>query len=344
MNKEIGSIFPLASKQILNKSLAADCVYMSLCREILLHISRKSYINKVVLLPAYTCDTVYISFIQEGWSLKFYSITKDLRINDCSLREMVNTCNPSIVVAHPYFGYEFNSLEKEVLSWVKQTSSATIVVDNTQCAFTKTRYPFADYTIASLRKWGPMPDGAYMEGEYFASNKCENDTFVEIQKKAMELRNEYFNTGDGATKIKSIQLNKKAEMLICSNIEEHLMSHFSQSLYADWDVESICQKRVSNYSYLQDYIQGIHGIQPVRNDMELSTAPLYFPIYCEDRAAVQKKLAEESIYCPIIWPVENDFVLIDDDVKYIYDHILCLIVDQRYGESDMRRIVEMLKK
>lgn len=343
MKKEIGSIFPIYSTDCPNGNpLQDNRVYMSLCREALLHIAKQPYANKVVLMPAYTCDTVYLPFLQEGWTLQFYSINRDLRINIDSLEQAVQTFQPSIVIAHPYFGYDFDAQEVAALTRIK---NATIIVDNTQCAFTQQRYAFADYTVASLRKWGAVPDGAYMEGASRVSCLYENDAFVHLQKKAMELRGDYFQTEDTELKSESIQLNKKAESLICSNIQEHAMSRFSQNRYAGWNIDAICQKRMANYVYLHEHISGIGGVKPVRTDISgLTTAPLYFPIYCENRAAVQKRLAEKAIYCPVIWPIDDEFVLIDDEVKYIYDHILCLIVDQRYTETEMQQIINIICK
>ena len=343
MIKEIGSIFPLqgqkCGKQVLPQG---GRVYMSLCREALLHIARQNYANKIVLLPAYTCDTVYLPFLQEGWRLQFYSINRDLRINTEALEKAVLNYKPSVVIAHPYYGYDFDAQELAALS---RLEGVTIVVDNTQCVFTQRRYDFANYTVASLRKWGSIPDGAYFEGSDSVSCVLENDSFVTLQQQAMILRGEYFETGGMDSKLESIKLNKEAEALICSNMEEHRMSDFAFSHYTDWNIGEICQKRIANYLYLHERINEIDGVRPVRKDVAgLTTAPLYYPIYCEDRKTIQKKLAAESIYAPVIWPVDDEFVLIDDDVKYIYDHILCLVIDQRYDWADMERTLNVLRK
>ena len=74
----------------------------------------------------------------------------------------------------------------------------------------------------------------------------------------------------------------------------------------------------------------------------MTTAPLYFTLYVEERSVLQRLLAQESIYAPVIWPVENEAVLINEEVRYIYDHILAIPCDQRYDESDMLRAVEII--
>jgi dTDP-4-amino-4,6-dideoxygalactose transaminase len=33
---------------------------------------------------------------------------------------------------------------------------------------------------------------------------------------------------------------------------------------------------------------------------------------------------------------------VDEDADYLYDHILCIPIDQRYGEDDMKRVINTL--
>ena len=54
-------------------------------------------------------------------------------------------------------------------------------------------------------------------------------------------------------------------------------------------------------------------------------------------------LSEQHIYAPVIWPVVYEEVLVNETVKYIYDHILAIPIDQRYDEGDMAKIVSIIK-
>ena len=103
------------------------------------------------------------------------------------------------------------------------------------------------------------------------------------------------------------------------------------------------QKRYDNYRCLFDHVRESDMINKVcKNLCDVTSAPLYFTIFVKDRLDLQKILAEEAIYAPVIWPVEDERVLVDDEVKYIYDHLLAIPCDQRYDESDMRRAVEVI--
>ena len=49
----------------------------------------------------------------------------------------------------------------------------------------------------------------------------------------------------------------------------------------------------------------------------------------------------KHIYAPVLWPVQTKDVLINEEVEYIYSHILMLPIDQRYSIDDMIKIVEL---
>jgi hypothetical protein len=62
---------------------------------------------------------------------------------------------------------------------------------------------------------------------------------------------------------------------------------------------------------------------------------------------LQDYLIVRSVYAPILWPsfdgekglsLENA----SPTVKWVYKHILCIPVDQRYGLEDMTHIADVL--
>ncbi len=109
------------------------------------------------------------------------------------------------------------------------------------------------------------------------------------------------------------------------------------------NLEVIQHRRFENYTYLYHNIcENNKVVKVCKNINEVTTAPLYFTIYVDDRPSLQCQLAQDAIYAPIIWPVEDKRVLINDVVKYIYDHILAIPIDQRYNSNDMKRVVEII--
>ena len=77
-------------------------------------------------------------------------------------------------------------------------------------------------------------------------------------------------------------------------------------------------------------------------ECNIDTTPIYFCIRCNGyRDEIQKKLAMENIYAPIIWPKSKYLGKINSSLnQFFYNDLLCIPCDQRYNLHDMDRIVE----
>lgn len=354
MKKEIGSIFPLSDCQITSAmsektSFTDDRIYYSLCREALSDIAlSRNDTSKRVLIPAYTCQTVITPFEEAGWECIYYPISKGLRIDDKQLSKLVEECHPSLVVVHPYFGMDLNDSEIALLQKIHD-GGIKVVLDLTQCIFSEQRRQYADYVVGSYRKWFPIPDGGFMLRTGAAKDilqpQSENSEFTEREIAAMYLRGQYFANGEQRTKDISIRLSKAADHIAESNITPHKMSQVAYNLLQKEDFEENQRRRFDNYIYLLRNIQESNRIEKVCKDIdEVTCAPLYFTIYVQDRPSLQRLLAQEAIYAPVIWPVEDERVLINEEVKFIYDHLLAIPCDQRYDEQDMKRVVTIINR
>lgn len=352
MKKEIGSIFPLSDEMISQAEseqlqFTGNRIHYSLCREALCDIARSlDNLEKKVLIPSYTCQTVITPFEEAGWQCDYYSIKRDLRIDLRGLENAIVKHNPSLLVVHPYFGMDLNDEEITALNSIKE-NGVVIVLDLTQCLFSTKQYPFASFIVASYRKWMPIPDGGYLinntDSVHITQPEAENDEFTEREIAAMYLRGQYFGNEEQRTKAISIKLSKSADHIADSNITPHKMSQVAYNLLAKENLEKNQKSRFDNYTYLFYSVQESEKITKVcKNISDVTTAPLYFTIFVQDRPALQHIFAQDSIYAPVIWPVEDERVLIDEEVRYIYEHILAIPCDQRYDEGDMRRIVEVI--
>lgn len=348
MKKEIGSIFPLYPESFEQKGTSfnpKDLILYSLCREAFTDIANSlCETNRTVLIPAYTCQTVITPFEEAGWTCIFFNVLKSLRIDVNHLNNLAERHHPALLVVHPYFGMDLDENEIKVLQSIK-SFGVKVVVDLTQCIFSDQKLPFADYIVGSYRKWFAIPDGGFMitQNNYNINQPIEeNEPFVERQTDAMHLRGQYFLNGDQRTKQISIRLSKAADHIAEKEIVPHQMSALSCQLLEKEDKLNNQQRRINNFKYLFDNIKKNNKYAFVCTNIDqITTAPLYFTIYVENRRDLQLQLAEESIYAPIIWPVEDDKVLISEEIRYIYDHLLAIPIDQRYDERDMQRVVDV---
>lgn len=352
MKKEIGSIFSLsdsAIKQAESNQIqyTDDRLYYSLCREALCDIAHAlGETAKTVLIPAYTCQTVITPFEEAGWLCEYYSVRRDLRIDTDNLLDLVKKHHPSLVIVHPYFGMDLNEEEMKTLMAIKELG-IFVVLDLTQCLFSTMQYSFASFVVASYRKWMPVPDGGFLKSYTktieIVQPETDNLEFTEKSIAAMYLRDQYFKIGEQRMKDISIRLNKSANNMAKCNISSHKMSHVAVSLLQKENFELNQQCRFENYCYLDRNVHESDKVTKVcKNNDELTTAPLYFTVFVQDRASLQNLLAQDAIYAPVIWPVEDKKVLINDEINYIYGHLLAIPIDQRYDVNDMQRVIEIL--
>lgn len=356
--KEVGSVFPLDTLEIspftkytidefkdflgLNESV----LFLSLGRESFSIIARNHSQVKRVLLPTYTCQTVCDPFVELGWDIDTYLIDEKLRIDSQDLRERVNDFKPAVLVVHPFYGTTFNQEEITVLEEVKK-QGVIVVADYTQSVYCKEHLHSADYIVASLRKWFDCPDGGYIFSTCHDlsaySSLSEYTDFIIPQRESMYLRNFYFKTGNQNLKEISIRLNKQAVRGVEKNIYPHSLSDFGLNRLLNSSVEEFGRIRFKNYNYLYRCINQNEKIRFIYNNLdELVSAPLYFPIFCENRSELQEQLALNKIYAPVLWPVPEYYKILNNLSLYIYNHILAIPIDQRYGSSEMKRICDVI--
>lgn len=347
---DIGSIFPLDNHYFepLNNINGYEVKWKNryaLCREAIYQIAESMMeTNRIVLIPAYTCSTVYDPFIQLGWQCVYYGINMDLSIDVNDLKEKFDKSHAAICMVHPFHGMPFSDMEVTAIESIRQ-GGCVIVKDVTQAIFDEGDDGW-DYLVGSLRKWFPIPDGGFLidkKDELHCESTQEFSRFTQNQVDAMYLRNQYFENKDERVKTISIRLNKEAVALSYNRIEAHMMSAFSDNILGGEELTKIQEARLSNYVYLYRHLPQNGEIRFVNMDIDrVKTAPLYFPIYCTERSKIQKQLAQKHIYAPVLWPVGVSDVLINDTTRYIYDHILVIPIDQRYTEQDMQFICDVL--
>lgn len=347
--KDVGSIFPLYKKDLQHREplfeAPENCSLFSLCREALCVIAHKGEGNKVILLPAYTCDTVITPFLEADWKCCYYSINKDLTIDVESVKSQMATCQPDLFLAHPYYGMDLTSEEVDMMRELHDRG-VKLIVDLTQCIYSKQHFNFVDYYVGSYRKWYQVPDGGYLWSKEMmdCGTLEDNEQFVQQQTDAMYLRGVYFENGDEEIKKISIRLNKIATSSVDFNVHPHAISGITLQIMPHLNHEAFVKQRMLNYMYLFDNLSDCKNVELVCKDIcRVTTAPLYFTIYTSHREGLQKELAKNHVYAPIIWPVYYEDVIISDTIRHIYNTILAIPIDQRYDEEDMKRITTIIK-
>lgn len=305
---------------------------------------------KKCLLPAYMCDTVFFPFVHAGWELFFYHIDKNLEAKEEELRSLVEHIKPGLLFIHSYYGVDTWKPMRFLLKEIKN-QGIYIMEDVTQSYYLEGIGDDADFIIGSLRKWYAVPDGGFVVSDLPLADEIMGQS-EEFTKRRLELLTEkweYLNNqiaAEDRNKIKENYLNKNRETeewLDCFD-GINTISKVTTGILKDVDEDSCKAQRRENYKILYQALEGKNKFTLVFGNEE-EAAPLYFPIYAENRDELQRFLQRHDIYAPVLWPIgEESREQLNENERYIFTHLLALPIDQRYGKVQMQRIVNVMNQ
>lgn len=304
-----------------------------------------SGIRKVCLLPQYTCDTVILPFKEHQWEIYFYPINLELYADIEMLLKIIGEYRPSVLLMHPYYGMGISEEVKDLVYGYMKEKCLIFIADMTQSIALLNKSLWADYCIASLRKWLDIPDGAIIVSDHQIEIPIagEKTVFVEFKKKASVLKSMYLNGHCDVQKEEFLEMNNEAERYLYQNTQLSKMSEYSKKRINKVVIKKQFSTRQRNSEYLREQL----GTNCANLKIVLGKGmiPLYFPVYVNDRKALQDYLIQNGIYCSILWKrMEDTLSIYDKDVSYIYEHLLAIPCDHRYTIKDMGKIVHYIKE
>lgn len=311
-------------------------------------LSVSSNIKKVALLPPYTCHTVFNPFYDYDFDVYSYEIDRHFISTKEMIIKRVEEVKPSVVLLQRYFGFD---TIKDAVELVKYLKSKGIIVieDATQAIFSNLDLLPVDYHVASVRKYFGTPDGGFIVSH---CGKLNKDLFVDADAKrnelvieASSLKNAYMNTRSGDKK-EFLSRFGKAEEMLDDNKEFRKISDLSLKIQDSNNIGKIAEVRRNNYRYLYEQLKDVKGMEVILPVPNANEAPLYMPIYVEqDRLALQAHLRKASIYAPIVWPrPEKCSEYLGEVADDFYNHVICLLIDQRYDFNDIKREAYRVKE
>ena len=331
-------------------------------------------VSKKCLMPVYMCDTVFIPFLQRGWELIFYHIGKDMRADGEEIRTFIEEERPGMLFIHGYYGVDtWDELRADLANY--QEKGLLVMEDMTQsyymCPNSEDRKKGifqSDYIVGSLRKWYAVPDGGFIATNrtLYREDMAYNDDFVKRRLQMLTQKWEYLNEMqnrkgyDSREKQRWVEtvlprLVKMKEEYLAENrrLEEELdhftgvrrISSISANLLLMVDEKECEERRKENLRILYEGLSGRKTIIPVFGEYTEEAAPLYMPVYMQDRDALQKFLREHDIYVPVLWLVgKENAECLSEDEEYIFSHVAAIPMDQRYEEKEMKRIIDVIEE
>lgn len=353
MHREIGSEFHITEKNniILDRNLSIiqksyhDYVYARSGREAIGFILDEiEPCTRIAVLPAYICKSMLEPFLKRGYSVEYFSIDQNFN-PDLKEIEIALNKNPDVMLVIDWFGMNKN---QEVISLVKKRfPNLVTLADCTHNFFNDFMTIEADFVIASLRKWFALPDGAIAincRNDFKNRLKFVDSCFFNKRKKAMLLKAEYLNSREQSLKMQYRKLLSAAEHFLDSESMPVGISAFSLSLINEMDFNFMKMKRRENFNALYDLIDGFASTPIINRTITSAECPFCFPIIVENnRNKLQEWLAENGIYCPVLWPLPDYVYLNYEASAYLSDNMLSIPCDQRYSVDDMEYIAKTIK-
>lgn len=270
-----------------------------------------------VYIPYYTCEVMLQPLHRHHIAYEFYHINENLEPE-----EVIQLRNDEAYLYTNYFALKQSCVERLASIYKKQ-----LIVDNAQ-AFFAPRIAGID-TFYSPRKFVGVPDGGYLYTDVIMEQDLPMDKSYDRMPHLL-LRIE-----EGAEK--GYSFFKKADDSL-NDLPMRKMSVLTDRILGNIDYETIKRQRRRNFETLQKILCSSN-----RYSWELSddVVPMVYPYYTTDKS-LRNHLIRNKVFVATYWPNVLEWCSPEDTEYALYNHILPLPIDQRYGEKNMSRVVELI--
>lgn len=306
-------------------------------RSALYHIllsCRQQYASTLVYLPDYLCSTIIYAAEKAGFKYEFYRIDTNLKPRFDDIKGLLQN---STLLLIDYFGIVDN--EPLIRELKNKRPDIIVVKDLVQAPYNLSEESIADYQFTSFRKAFPVPDGSWVVTKHSMGQPGKTSRFSQYKLAASLLKsNRSLTYYDDKL---YLEMYEKGESMIDDDIEDYDMCPMTRSNLHKMPFRQYADIRKKNASVILKGIKeiGIDTIVPVTTE----SVPLFVPIWLENRNCVRKAMFANNIFLPVHWPIEKCREQLKSGNEYA-DHQLSIIIDQRYNEQDMMRILDILDK
>ncbi|WP_053430188.1 hypothetical protein [Halalkalibacterium halodurans] len=302
-------------------------------------IMRSRDVN-VVYMPSYCCSSMVQPFINNGVDVRYYDVK--FKSDEGIIYEVDTTIDCDIFFAMSYFGIELFKLDNVCREFSKR--GIPIIEDITHCLLSIIPYSsMADYSVASIRKWFPIPSGGFIlkhEGVLFAKPDLDSDDLINKKVEAMREKNAFLQ-GEEILKQTFMEKFSEFESIFKGLNYNYKIDRLSHEMILNMDINDVRLRRRKNAKILYEGLNNFKFVEPLipKPDIE-NGCPLFVPIMVTDgkRDELCKYLIENKVYCPVHWPDSTG------SKTGIQENELSLICDQRYTEKDMEFILTLIEK
>lgn len=301
-----------------------------------------------VYVPSYCCQSMLQPFLDRDIQLCFY----DVVISSSGLEYVVDHDRDiDIFFASSYFGFHTTVMDDHIVAF--RNRGVVAIEDITHRLLSdQSHCKGANYLIASLRKWFPIPSGGLavkMDGCFETHRlKAAPDKLIRDKVRAMMKKANYImdleGRSDSSHKNEFLELYRHFNEDLSLNYEDHKMDDFSEGLLHTMNIEDVQKRRRSNAEYIYEYLNGLEHIRPLIPQPDFNNdCPLFVPVMikAEYRDGLRDYLSENSVFCPVHWPIPESVAINSRNVVF-YEEELSLVCDQRYSGTELDVLLNLL--
>lgn len=308
--KEIGGFIEFErfqGRMMHESALALNCG-----RNCLLYLIQARQIKNIVL-PYFMCDSVIRVCRQSNVQIRFYHIDEHFLPQNIDLKE------DEWLYLTDFYG----QLSKKDIHKICNTHQR-VIVDYVQAYFEE---PIAGVdAIYTCRKFFGVPDGAFL----YTDVKLDKDFPQDESFERM-----YFLLGRYEHTASEFYEEYKKNEELFDHAPIMRMSKLTENLLRAIDYEQVKNIRTANFNYLEQKLGRINILH-----IHHAEGAFAYPLLLENGAKVRKKLIENKIYTPTLWPNILEELSENMYEYYLAKNILPLPCDQRYDEDDMEYICQ----
>lgn len=320
--KAIGGYFELADYEEGGIFPHQDGILLNTGRNALEYILRSIGKVKHIYLPYYTCEVVLEPINKLHIPYTYYHINQQF--------EMVDDIQPKegeYIIVNNYFG-----IKDAYIQQLANRYGDHLIVDCAQAFFAKPILGIKAFY--SPRKYVGVADG----GVAYLGNLPNDKVEVSEIERSNEhdshlLKRKQFGAEAGFA---DYQANEKK----LDDQPIRIMAINTKWILDHIDYDKVIARRRENFQFL-------HEVLAAKNQLQLPTldsftCPMVYPFMMNSKRNLRKELINNKVFVARYWPnveLSEGFELENE----LSNYVIPIHCDQRYGEEDLNRIIEIVK-
>ena len=311
MKQAIGGYFELELRS--GKHYHTQAICLNTARNCLEYIvcARK---YKKIYIPDYTCEVILEPLKKLHVEYEFYHINMRLE-PQC----LISLRSDEAFLYTNYFG-----LKQNYVNELANIYGTQLIIDNSQAFFARP-VPHID-TFYSTRKFFGVSDGAYLYTECFLDQHIPQDHSVERMFHLLQRIDESAEDGYNSYKTTERLLDGQPIMK---------MSKLTEKILRSIDYNRVQEIRRDNFVKLAGILDRTNLLHIT---LDPDAVPMVYPYYSR-QDKLRKQLIDHKIFVATYW--QNVFQWVEEETcaYQLARFLIPLPIDQRYGETEMRMII-----